>query len=150
MEEPKSLKFYPKVIDISKAFCNWNEKEMLKIQISLAARVIHLIKKGHTNFFPPMLAIPLRGGSYCRTEPEYLNSVSASGSEPRVAGAGSPDLLGWKRDSQKAPPICRTIAGGGIFLPVPFRSLIENSKTILWNDPVVVFEMPHFSNGTSV
>jgi phosphoglycerate kinase len=29
-----------------------------------------------------------------------------------------------------------------------FGRLIETSRTILWNGPMGVFEMPHFSNGT--
>jgi phosphoglycerate kinase len=29
-----------------------------------------------------------------------------------------------------------------------YTEVIENSKTILWNGPMGVFEMEHFSNGT--
>lgn len=30
-----------------------------------------------------------------------------------------------------------------------FREVLMNSKTILWNGPVGVFEMPNFANGTN-
>lgn len=36
----------------------------------------------------------------------------------------------------------------GIKTASRFARVIENSKTILWNGPVGVFEMPNFSNGT--
>jgi phosphoglycerate kinase len=36
----------------------------------------------------------------------------------------------------------------GIKTASRFAHVIENSKTILWNGPVGVFEMPHFSTGT--
>lgn len=36
----------------------------------------------------------------------------------------------------------------GIKTATRFAHVIENSKTILWNGPVGVFEMPHFSTGT--
>jgi phosphoglycerate kinase len=36
----------------------------------------------------------------------------------------------------------------GIKSAETFTKVIESSKTILWNGPMGVFEMPHFSNGT--
>jgi phosphoglycerate kinase len=36
----------------------------------------------------------------------------------------------------------------GIKSAETFTKVIENSKSILWNGPMGVFEMPHFSNGT--
>ena len=36
----------------------------------------------------------------------------------------------------------------GIKTAETFTKVIESSKTVLWNGPMGVFEMPHFSNGT--
>ena len=38
----------------------------------------------------------------------------------------------------------------GIYAQNSFRTAIEESKTILWNGPMGVFEMPNFANGTKL
>lgn len=64
-----------------------------------------------------------------------------------VAGEAKPGVKTWTLACDNVPPEGK-IFDIGPKTVATFRESIENAKTVLWNGPVGMFEIPEFSHGT--
>jgi phosphoglycerate kinase len=64
-----------------------------------------------------------------------------------VAGDAKPGVRNWVLARDAIPPEGKILDIGPTSVAA-FRDLIERAKTVLWNGPVGVFEIPEFSLGT--